>query len=177
MFKSLLRYRKVVSFALVGGYAAQKVALPLNHLNCENVPNNIAGNVQADEPDERIKGLSEATINFKYVEEEGDDEEWEKTHMDCSFCAGFVASPCKDAFKTWSKCIDKARAVKGVDYVEGCKEYTSALMECMRDNEEWFNKEVERQKAEQDAYDEENASESGIESSKGATVVSQEGAK
>lgn len=108
------------------------------------------------EPGEAPKFCSIATKNFKYVEEEGDHEEWEKSHMNCSFCAGFVSSPCKVPFILWSKCIDKARSIEGVDYIEGCKEYTRGLMQCMDVNAEWFQAEAERQQMEAEAYEREH---------------------
>lgn len=82
-----------------------------------------------DEPS--VIGLDEL---FSGPEEE---EQWEKSKQECSFCSMFLSSPCKEVFKTWSKCVDTARA-RGVDFTVVCQPYSKALINCTISHPEHF---------------------------------------
>jgi hypothetical protein len=71
------------------------------------------------------------------IEDVEDDSEWENSKQSCSFCKGFLQSPCKEPFRKWSKCVDKAKELD-VDFIESCKHYTLALMACTEQNETYF---------------------------------------
>ena len=68
----------------------------------------------------------------------GDDATWEAEKEKCSFCKAFLGSPCKDQFKYWSKCVDKAKTLE-VDFAVACSDYTKALMECTSANGDYFS--------------------------------------
>jgi hypothetical protein len=65
------------------------------------------------------------------------DAAWFEQKQKCSFCRFFLESPCKLHFAKWSKCVDIAKS-KDLDFVQACKTYTSALMECTSDNDKYF---------------------------------------
>jgi hypothetical protein len=65
------------------------------------------------------------------------DAKWEEEKQHCSFCKSFLTSPCKEQFKKWSKCVDKAKEME-VDFIEGCSHYTKALMSCTEEHNDYF---------------------------------------
>lgn len=79
-------------------------------------------------------------INFRrpiFNESEEDDAEWEKKKSECSFCRMFLESPCKQQFKAWSKCVDKAKS-EGKEFKDECVEQSRALFTCTSDHHEYF---------------------------------------
>jgi hypothetical protein len=93
------------------------------------------------------------------IEDVEDDSEWENSKQSCSFCKGFLQSPCKEPFRKWSKCVDKAKELDA-DFIESCKHYTLALMACTEQNETYFTSlssaMAERKKEEVDGEEEDD---------------------
>ena len=75
--------------------------------------------------------------NVVIIRPEDSDEQWEIEKEKCSFCKHFLKSPCKEQFKSWSKCVDKAKE-DGTDFVETCQAQTAALIECTSAHPEYF---------------------------------------
>ena len=48
-----------------------------------------------------------------------------------------MESPCREQFKIWSRCVDKAKA-DGEDFIEACKNVSTELFSCTAANEEYF---------------------------------------
>lgn len=67
------------------------------------------------------------------------DKAWESEKESCSFCNQFLRSPCKNDFRRWSQCVDKAKELD-VDFIKACMKYTNLLMECTSENVEFFEK-------------------------------------
>lgn len=74
-----------------------------------------------------------------------DDEAWLAEKSNCSFCQHFLKSPCKEPFKAWSLCVDKAKDI-GLDYVTACSDYTDALLNCTSKHSKYFEAEENEQK-------------------------------
>jgi hypothetical protein len=73
-----------------------------------------------------------------------EDAKWEEDKKHCSFCMHFIESPCKREFRNWSRCVDKAKSLgPEINFVEGCKEYTLALMSCTEKHPDYFNEKEE----------------------------------
>lgn len=74
-----------------------------------------------------------------------DDEAWLTEKSNCSFCQHFLKSPCKEPFKAWSLCVDKAKDI-GLDYVSACSDYTDALLNCTSKHSKYFEAEEKEEK-------------------------------
>jgi hypothetical protein len=83
---------------------------------------------KARKPDHRIMIEDDTPEN---------DAKWVEEKQHCSFCRSFLTSPCKEQFKKWSKCVDKAKEME-VDFIEGCSHYTKALMSCTEEHNDYF---------------------------------------
>mmetsp|Transcript_5746 Transcript_5746/g.6269 ORF Transcript_5746/g.6269 Transcript_5746/m.6269 type:complete len:137 (-) Transcript_5746:71-481(-) len=103
---------------------------------------------------------------------EEEDKKWEEEKQHCSFCRSFLQSPCKEPFKKWSRCVDRAKD-KDVDFIEACQTYTRALMNCTKEHEEYFSA-LRKQVAEQ-SEDEEDDSEEGEEEEESDVTEKEEG--
>lgn len=95
------------------------------------------------EGEEAVKEQQEAAIKpsvepIHLDENESDDKDWEQEKLKCSFCRSFLQSPCKEPFKRWSKCVDKAKSQEA-DFTQACVHYTRALMACTEENEAYFH--------------------------------------
>ncbi len=108
-----------------------------------------------DNEADRIVEIKEAEAKKPVVTIEipdvADDSEWEQDKQKCSFCRSFLQSPCKEQFKKWSKCVDKAKELDA-DFIESCSVYTRALMNCTQENEKYFE-EINRAATEEDEAD------------------------
>lgn len=82
------------------------------------------------------------------IPDEDDGGKWEEEKKHCSFCRSFINSPCKEPFKKWSKCVDKAKEMENVDFIEACSTYTRGLMKCTEVHEEFFRAMHEQQQKE-----------------------------
>jgi hypothetical protein len=89
-----------------------------------------------------------------------EDAHWEAEKLNCSFCKQFLLSPCKEEFKLWSKCVDKAKS-RELDYISACSPFTRALMRCTSDNADYFQKSM----GEENKNDNEDSSEESEDNS------------
>ena len=80
------------------------------------------------------------------------DKAWEIEKENCSFCYQFLRSPCKDSFRRWSKCVDKAKELD-TDFIQACTIYTKLLMDCTSDNSAFFEKWKEEHEKEDEVDD------------------------
>jgi hypothetical protein len=69
--------------------------------------------------------------------QEESDEEWEAKKRECSFCKMFLESPCREQFKFWSKCVDKAK-IDNVEFKDVCADVSKSLFLCTSENHEYF---------------------------------------
>lgn len=76
-----------------------------------------------------------ATVKMQETQQEKD--EWEKEKEKCPFCKHFLESPCREQFKIWSRCVDKAKA-DGEDFIIACKDVSTDLFTCTAANEDYF---------------------------------------
>jgi hypothetical protein len=114
---------------------------------CDEIVKEALSNSNANDIANNTKNTTTATktTTTTTTTNEDDDAAWEAEKQSCSFCRQFLQSPCKDPFKKWSKCVDKAK-VDNTDFVTECSQYTSALMTCTSDNAEYFNMLFSQQK-------------------------------
>jgi transcription elongation factor Elf1 len=83
------------------------------------------------------------------------DKAWESEKESCSFCNQFLQSPCKNEFRRWSKCVDKAKDMD-VDFVKACTRYTNFLMDCTSENVDFFEKWKSDHENDENAVDDEH---------------------
>eukprot|EP01040_Poterioochromonas_malhamensis_P011337 gene11336-12351_t len=133
----------------------------------ENAQNNVQPSTE--EVQEAKKPVEDIVIEDMSEEE---DKKWEEEKQHCSFCRSFLQSPCKEPFKKWSRCVDRAKD-KDVDFIEACQTYTRALMNCTKEHEEYFSA-LRKQVAEQ-SEDEEDDSEQGEEEEESDVREKEEG--
>ncbi len=136
------RFKTIAKLAFVGTVvSAQNHSFYLSKTHSDNT--NRSDNAKASTSTAPIAvDAAKTPVMSIDDEEDEDDETWEKNKAGCSFCAQFIASPCKVPFRTWSKCVEKAKRHEGegVNFVEYCKAQTKALMECVGENEAYFKK-------------------------------------
>lgn len=119
---------------------------------------------KCDESSSNTNVDSEKSKEPILVTESDFPSDWEVEKAKCSFCRYFIESPCKEPFKYWSACVDKAKELDR-EFIFACHEYTSKLLECTSSNSEYFSK-LDESSEEQQADDEENqSSEQATESS------------
>jgi hypothetical protein len=88
--------------------------------------------VHEDEDEEKLDdGNAAILFTVDPVEDEGTPEDiaWMASKMQCSFCRYFMNGPCKQQYKQWAKCVDRAEA-DGKNAERACKLYSSALFQC-----------------------------------------------
>ena len=66
-----------------------------------------------------------------------EEAEWERKKMECSFCRMFLESPCKNQFKLWSKCVDKAKE-DGLEFKDVCSTVSQNLFQCTSEHHDYF---------------------------------------
>lgn len=73
--------------------------------------------------------------------------DWIEEHKSCSFCRGFIESPCFDQFRLWSICSTESKK-QGKEVAQVCTHYFTPLFSCVKENYEFFNNQVKEQEAE-----------------------------
>ena len=109
-----------------------------------------------------VVGLEKiVSLNESIEVEDEEDAEWERKKKECSFCKMFLESPCRQQFKYWSKCVDRAKE-EGVDFKEACYDVSQNLFQCTSEHHDYFaalNEAMEEEgpsdAEEEDAEDEE----------------------
>ena len=91
-----------------------------------------------------------------------EDAEWERKKMECSFCRMFLESPCRDQFKLWSKCVDKAKE-DGLEFKEVCATVSQNLFQCTSEHHDYFAALNEAMEAENRSEDEEDSADDSEE--------------
>jgi len=78
------------------------------------------------------------TFRASLDDTDNDDKHWDEKMSHCSFCRHFLLSPCKEQFKSWSRCVDQSRAA-GEDFTTVCAEQTRFLMKCTDAHPDYFS--------------------------------------
>ena len=84
-----------------------------------------------------MEGLGQNVRNIVDSSSPEDIAKWDAEKQSCSFCQYFLASPCADPFRKWSRCVDIAKE-ENLDYVSTCSVYTNALMKCTESEAKYF---------------------------------------
>lgn len=126
---------------------------------------------ELESPEDESKSSNNSPIVIPEYDES--DAAWEEDKLKCSFCRQFIESPCKQPFKLWSKCVDIAKE-QNRDFIDVCKDYTRALMDCTQENSEFFasyKEKVERERAEAGEIDDDDDDNYEVERDEDEDVV------
>ena len=90
----------------------------------------------------------------KIIVEDGgeaeDDTAWALEKQECAFCRNFLGSPCRIAFRQWSKCADMSNPE---EVAAACTDYTSTLIRCMQANSDYFQRNNQEEETEEEGAD------------------------
>jgi hypothetical protein len=133
----------VFSFSSLARFSSSSNPFPLLrfHTRCEgnNKENKREETIDEDQEEEVEPKKARKPDHPIMIEDDTpeNDAKWVEEKQHCSFCRSFLTSPCKEQFKKWSKCVDKAKEME-VDFIEGCSHYTKALMSCTEEHNDYF---------------------------------------
>lgn len=128
----------------LGGMALVSAVLVTNQALLASCAEEEGGDVEEGQQkaEEVRKAVREIALE-EVVSTAEEDARWEVEKEKCPFCRQFLLSPCKEEFKHWSKCVDKAKE-SDLDYIGSCSVFTRALMTCTDVNSEHFQRKAER---------------------------------
>jgi len=163
MLARVSRLRHFASGIAIVAVASFSVQEPRREARCENakspvasptdvaqVPHPTTAKTNAKSPEVAVTVVVDNVgkeVEAKKEEEEEEEEEeldevedakWEEEKEKCDFCKMFLGSPCKEQFKKWSRCVDKAKQNEK-DFVSECTLQTERLLDCTSENNAFFS--------------------------------------